>query len=163
MSPADALPGLWDFCLELYAQPEIEALCLRLQDEHQVNVLVLLWCAWLEVTGAQLTREQLAAAAEQTMGASEQTLVPLRQVRRHIKNAGTFPTELVETVKEDVLRAELALEKYLLRKLEMARPSSGCTAASPPLDALVAECRLEDSETWLGSLRRGAEQAMRSL
>ncbi len=163
MSRADALPGLWDFCLELYAQPDIEALCLRLQDEQQVNVLVLLWCAWLEATGAHLTREELAAAAEQTNGASEQALVPLRQVRRHLRNSGIFPIDLVDAVKADVLRAELALEKYLLRQLEMVRLSSGRTAASPALDVFVAEYRLEDSEAWLCCLRSGAERAMLSL
>jgi uncharacterized protein (TIGR02444 family) len=156
---AKTSPALWDFCRKLYAQPGIETLCLRLQDEQGVNVLVLLWCAWLEIRGVYLTSEQLATAAEQTISKSESMVVPLRQVRRHLKKFGSLPPDVAKAVKEDILRAELALEKCLLLALEAMRPRSSDSTATKPLDRLVADSHLEDSEAWLLRLRADARRA----
>lgn len=48
MSTAFSLPPhpLWDFALQMYGHPEIKAACLSLQNDHGLNVNILLFCCW---------------------------------------------------------------------------------------------------------------------
>lgn len=47
--------ALWDFAVQLYAQPGVETACLRLQDEHDEDVCLLLCAVWLGWRGVICT------------------------------------------------------------------------------------------------------------
>ena len=162
LNNAIKVPALWDFCEKLYAEPDIELLCLHLQDEQNVNVLILLWCTWLEVRGEKLTAGKFAMASGRITAASESAVVPLREARRLMKVQKPLPPAVMAEVRDHILRAELLAEKCLLLELETL--NTGDKIDFPecdtllPLDRLIADTHLQDSEVWLSTLRAAANR-----
>jgi len=76
--------ALLDFALEVYAQPELEALCLKLQDSYGGQVNVLLWAAWLDALSLPLDRTLLERACAAIRIQERYWLRPLRFFRRAI-------------------------------------------------------------------------------
>jgi uncharacterized protein (TIGR02444 family) len=54
---------LWDWAVQGYARPGVEALCLELQDEYGQCVSFLLWAAWAGAEGRRIEAEALSEAA----------------------------------------------------------------------------------------------------
>jgi uncharacterized protein (TIGR02444 family) len=55
---------LWDFATGLYAQPGVEAPCLRLQDIDGQSVPLILWRLWSLHEGREVDPETLERAVE---------------------------------------------------------------------------------------------------
>ena len=45
------MSDLWTWTLTAYKAPGVAETCLSLQDHHEQNVPLLLWAAWVAVTG----------------------------------------------------------------------------------------------------------------
>jgi uncharacterized protein (TIGR02444 family) len=110
--------SLWDFSLALYAQPGVADCCLQLQDEHGVNVNVLLWCVWLGVRGYELDQAQLDEALDSIQGWHSRYVQPLRALRRQMKLEFGVKDEGVEAVRTSIKQAELQAERQLQFWLE---------------------------------------------
>ena len=55
----------WDFSLEVYGRNGIPEACLELQDAHQVDVNVILFCCWMGGTGrGRLERAEMEAMCD---------------------------------------------------------------------------------------------------
>ena len=109
--------ALWNFALELYAQPGIEATCLSLQDEHGEDICLLICGAWLERNGVFCTAarlDQLRALSEQWQ---RQIIAPLRELRRRWK-PGAAQDETLAALRQRLARLELDAERELLTRLE---------------------------------------------
>lgn len=95
---------LFDWAVEAYLRPEVSAICLELQDEHDQNVCYLLWAIWAApdpaalLSGAGLAREW-----------DNVVLKPLRGVRRRLP---------ASELREDLKTVELKAERALLEALE---------------------------------------------
>ena len=111
-------PSLWDFSLALYSAPDVESICLRLQDDFQVNVNILLWCCWLEVRGIRLTPMRLEQACQRIDSWDQTVVAPLRHLRRDIKQHYLANDPQVEACRQAIKSAELAAEKVELDWLE---------------------------------------------
>ncbi len=76
----------WDFSLALYGRDGVAPACLILQDRHQIDVNILLFCIWLGADGypaateADIARYRAAVAAWH-----EEAVRGLRAVRRWMK------------------------------------------------------------------------------
>lgn len=110
--------SLWDFSLALYAQPGVADCCLHLQDEHGVNVNVLLWCVWLGARGYELDQAQLDEALDSIQGWDSRYVQPLRALRRQMKLEFGVKDEDVEAVRTSIKQAELQAERQLQLWLE---------------------------------------------
>lgn len=140
---------LWTFALEFYGRPGVEDACLALQDEEGLNVNLLLWCCFLAKHGHALTAETAGAAADRIEPWHGHVTVPLRAVRRAIKEAGEPGADAVH---ERLKEAELTAEKVELALLQDM--SDGFAATSPPvgrraLQGLAIE-NLRAYLTWAG-------------
>ncbi|ARU28817.1 TIGR02444 family protein [Cellvibrio sp. PSBB006] len=111
-------PSLWDFSLALYSAPDVESICLRLQDDFQVNVNILLWCCWLEVRSIRLTPMRLEQACQRIDSWDQSVVAPLRHLRRDIKQHYLANDPQVEACRQAIKSAELAAEKVELDWLE---------------------------------------------
>lgn len=62
MSTDFSLPPhpLWNFALQMYGRPEIKTACLSLQNDHSLNVNILLFCCWQNQQTLSKTTLQLA-------------------------------------------------------------------------------------------------------
>lgn len=109
--------SLWDFSLALYAQPQVEQLCLKLQESYGANVNLLLWAVWLEQRQLGLTSKKLAAAVALVQGWNVQYTQVLRNLRQQLKrdfaNDMTMISPLMENIKQTELSAEKREQQWL--------------------------------------------------
>ncbi|MGV8837927.1 TIGR02444 family protein [Cellvibrio sp.] len=126
----DDRSNLWDFSLRQYARAGVADACLRLQDEHGVNVNVLFWCLWLEQRGLTLDAARLRNAQKRIHAWDEHYVVPLRQLRRRMKAEFGGANSDIEQVRSQIKQAELLAEKQVLSLLEVLPQSWGKTAVA---------------------------------
>lgn len=133
-APLDDRSNLWDFSLRQYACAGVADACLRLQDEYEVNVNVLLWCLWLEQRGITLDAARLRSAQKRIRDWDEYYVVPLRQLRRRMKvEFGTADAD-IELVRQQIKQAELLAEKQLQSLLETLAQTWDNTVSAPLTD-----------------------------
>jgi uncharacterized protein (TIGR02444 family) len=106
---------LWDFALDFYARPGVEAACLLLQDEAGVDVCELLWRCWLHRHGLALGASPPGLAA--VLRWQQEVTVPLRALRRRLKAQSTHDAGATE-VRRAIKQAELAAERETLLRLQ---------------------------------------------
>ena len=102
----------WDFSLGVYMSEGVGPACLELQDAHELDVNVLLFCMWLGASG----RGTLDAAEMTTaLGAVEawhhDVVRGLRAVRVRMKGGmPPAPDELSESLRQRIQKAEIDCE-----------------------------------------------------
>src|SRR5207248_3229403 len=127
-APADTADAaaLWSFSLAFYARPGVGAACLALQDEHGLDVNLILLCCWLGWSGrGRLAAAELAAADRRVAAWRREVIEKLRAARRALK---THPVAAAPALRRDVqaleLRAERAAQRLLLDGLSCAPASA---------------------------------------
>lgn len=111
---------LWEFSLRVYSQPEVERCCLTLQDEHGLDVNLVLLATWAAGTGRVL--DPTVAARLRQIGDDYQAAVmrPLRQARRALKSQPATPalSPILAERRRLLLALELDLERFEQVQLE---------------------------------------------
>lgn len=141
----------WDFSAQLYAQPGVSKACLRLQDDFDLDVNLLLFCLWFAHCGpGRLSREDLLACAELIQTWQAETLKPLRAIRR--QSHSSLPADLAAFSRHSLLAAELATERVEQELLyrwaagrDRAADTDGPAEAARNLVAYLAMQKLETS------------------
>lgn len=129
----------WTFSLDFYSQPEVEAICLALQDDHGLDVNLVLLAAWLART-ARCVEPRVATPLRMLADEYQaEVMQPVRQARRALKRQMThLPlAPLLAQRRRDLLAVELDLERVeqlMLETLAAALPSD----ASQPAATLFA-------------------------
>jgi len=137
-SPA---PTLWEWAVAAYAAPGVSEACLALQDHHEQNVPLLLWSAWMAVTGRNPDAETIEAACDTARAWDGVVVAPLRAVRRTLKTPIPDIDDAPRlSIREQVKALELKAERHLLEDLEALAPSADGPARSI-IDGLAATAR----------------------
>jgi len=112
---SDAAAEFWRFSLALYASPGVAPACIVLQDAHNKDVNVALYCCWLGASGrGRLTQGALDAADRTVAPWRERVVERLREARRAIKTAALPEAEgLYAKAKAAELEAERLLQLRL--------------------------------------------------
>jgi uncharacterized protein (TIGR02444 family) len=114
--------AFWAFSLDLYARPGVADTCIALQDEHGLDVNLLLLCCWLGWSGkGRLGADGLAATEANAAAWRSAVVDKLRQVRRAL---GTMTAPGVAALRTEVQRLELAAEREAQRLLVAALPAT---------------------------------------
>jgi uncharacterized protein (TIGR02444 family) len=102
----------WTFSTRLYVHDGVAAACLALQERHQLDVNILLFCIWSAAEqGRALSRDDMASVLDHVGAWHEEVVRQLRAVRQRMRNgAPGMDEELVESVRKRVLGAELECE-----------------------------------------------------
>ena len=138
------MSDLWTWAVAAYEAPGVAEACLSLQDHNEQNVPLLLWAAWVAVTGRRPDEETIEAACDTARAWQTTTIAPLRAVRRTLKTpVPDLETDARLAVREQVKAAELAAERHLLNGLEGLAPAPTETPR-PPVDAMADAARLWD-------------------
>ena len=103
----------WTYACELYQNPDLQAILLRLQDEHCLNINILLCMVWLGENRVLITDKPLTSLVDCIEDINSNVVQPLRQARRYLKTDGSLPTNCYESVRQ----MELDIEKILIQKL----------------------------------------------
>ncbi len=116
----------WDFSLALYANKEVEIICLALQDDYSANVNILLFCCWFAESGRGLLNKNDMHMIQCSINAWHLGItVELRRMRRRLskKNLPSWARELRRHVLDDELAAEKAEQFMLATSIEKSHPA----------------------------------------
>jgi len=133
---------LWTWAVAAYDAPGVAEACLSLQEHNEQNVPLLLWAAWVAVTGRRPDEETIEAACDAARAYDTVVVAPLRAVRRTLK----APIPDVdhghrEALRQQVKALELDAERHLMLELEALAPSpSG--APRRAIDGLAETAKL---------------------
>lgn len=136
--PSIELPAtLWPFAVRAYALPGVASLCLRLQDEHGLDVDVVLACLWVAAHGGALDdadlERMLAAAAP-----ARARVLELRALRRAAGSDREHDPRAQERYAQ-LQATELSAERVELSCIEATLAAvPGPDAAAPAMLALTA-------------------------
>lgn len=109
---------LWHFAGQAYAREGVAPLCLRLQDEHGLDVDVVLACVWLAAAGRRVDEPRLDAML-QAAAPVRAHILEIRRLRRAVGSERREDPAWQATY-EQLLAAELAAERVELDRIEAA-------------------------------------------
>lgn len=107
---------LWDFAVDLYARPGVEAACLALQSGG-ADVCLLLCGAWLDRRGAARNDEYVEALVSLSGHWQRDVVQPLRSLRQQWRAQAASDAQLA-TLREHIKRLELDAERLQLERLQ---------------------------------------------
>ncbi|MBW8183203.1 TIGR02444 family protein [Shewanella nanhaiensis] len=107
--------SLWQACDTFYLKHQAQ--CLQLQDEHEININLLLLSIWLDKQTYRLQEQAWSQLKQEVKQWEERVLLPYRKLRKLSKNS------LAETEYQQMLDVELMLERksqaLILHKLRL--------------------------------------------
>jgi len=125
----------WTFSLRLYARPGVAPACLALQDRHDLDVNVLLYCLWLGAErGVHVSESDTARITACVTPWFDAVVRPLRALRVDLKSdPHGAPPPLAASLRNDIKRAELDAERVEQQILFMQNWSDapGATRSLP--------------------------------
>ncbi|WP_409515422.1 TIGR02444 family protein [Brevundimonas sp.] len=136
------MSDLWTWAVAAYDAPGVAEACLSLQDHNEQNVPLMLWAAWVAVTGRRPDEETIEAACDAARAYDTVVVAPLRAVRRTLKAPiPDVDNEHREALRQQVKALELDAERRLMLELEALAPApSG--APRRALDGLAETAKL---------------------
>ncbi len=136
------MSDFWPWAVTAYEAPGVAESCLSLQDHNEQNVPLLLWAAWVAVTGRRPDEETIEAACDAARAYDTVVVAPLRAVRRTLK--APIPDvdhDHREALRQQVKALELDAERRLMLELEALAPApSG--APRRAIDGLAETAKL---------------------
>jgi uncharacterized protein (TIGR02444 family) len=119
MAQLEPKASLWTFACGVYENPEVKAPCLALQDQFGANVDIILWMCWLACRDIPVRRPLMSRALAVVSGEDQRLLDQLRELRKLASEGTHEGSSLAPLMREQILATELAIEKVLLRRLEI--------------------------------------------
>jgi uncharacterized protein (TIGR02444 family) len=131
----------WDYSLRLYHRPGVSSACLALQDNHGVDVNLLLFCCWRGASAAPILQAaELQRLLAGTAVWSDRVIRPLRSLRRQLKNTiGSIPEQYSAWLRNRSQQIEIDAEH--IYQLVLAQPDSASAGSGQP-DAETAAASL---------------------
>lgn len=123
--------AFWDFSLAVYAKPGVAAECLALQESSDVDVNILLCCAWLGATGKLLQEEDVVRLTAKVARWQDTVIRPLRAVRVSMKSLSELSNQACADLRKDVAASELRAEQIEQALLFESAETIGRTASDP--------------------------------
>jgi uncharacterized protein (TIGR02444 family) len=120
---------LWDYAIRLYADADVAQACLALQERHEVDVNVVLFCIWSAASGrGRLTGSELGAALAEVRAWHSNVVRHLRALRKSLKGGfESAPGALTEALRRAVAATEIDAEhiEQLMLSASLSRSASG--------------------------------------
>jgi len=102
----------WRFSLGFYRQPGVGDVCIALQDTCGVDVNLLLFLLWRASTKNRLSTSDVKQIDDQMRGWRDLTVIPLRAMRRKLKDNEPFvAVGSAEIFRARIKAAELEAER----------------------------------------------------
>jgi uncharacterized protein (TIGR02444 family) len=102
----------WDFSLDVYMSNGVGAACLDLQDAHELDVNVLLFCLWVGASGrGALTEAEMKTVTDAVHAWHHDIVRALRAVRTLMKGGmDPAPVDLAESLRQRIQKTEIDCE-----------------------------------------------------
>lgn len=127
---------IWDFVLNYYGRKGISEALIRLQDDHGIDVNMLLFLAWMAAQGKCLSPDDVKFVSTTSHVWQRSVVVPVRAVRRLLKeNAPLVPVDAAAAFRKRVQAIELEGEQLQLNAMAALVDRLNPAAAASPEDA----------------------------
>jgi len=126
---------LWAFSEQTYALPEVEDICLKLQNQYDADINIILYCLWVAEKLVTLNQDDISLLIKTTEPWQKTILKPLRDARKMMKqHIIAMPSDMLDqtvgNLSEMEINAEhmsqLALEKII--NFDQRSNASECSA-----------------------------------
>ncbi|MNT26727.1 hypothetical protein D3C72_1623200 [compost metagenome] len=136
------MSDLWTWAVKAYDAPGVAEACLSLQDHNEQNVPLLLWAAWVAMTGRRPDEETIETACDAARAYDSVIVSPLRAVHRTLKAPiPDVENDHREALRQQVKALELDAERRLMLELQALAPApSG--APRRAIDGLAETAKL---------------------
>ena len=109
----------WNWSLDHYQQKAVSSVLLKLQDDANLNVNLLLWCLWCAKSYEEIPELVLRKAHDLTSRWSADLAINLRQVRRALKSPPKqADADKAKALRDVIMKAELSAEEIEQLMLE---------------------------------------------
>ena len=137
--PKKTASPFWRFSLRIYGTPGVPAACLTLQDGSGVDVNVLLFGLFAASQGRQFAAGDVAAIAAAIEPWKLHAVVPLRGVRRFLKDTPAgFEAQDIPALRQRVKMMELEAERLQQEVLYSSWPMDRLGVPAPASEAARA-------------------------
>ena len=137
--PKKTASPFWRFSLRIYGTPGVPPACLTLQDGSGVDVNVLLFGLFAASQGRQLSAGDVAAIAAAIDTWRLNAVVPLRGVRRFLKDTPAgFEAQDIPALRQRVKMMELEAERLQQEVLYSSWPMDRLGVPAPASEAARA-------------------------
>lgn len=128
----------WKFSLSVYAVPAVSAECLDLQRRFDIDVNLLLFCAWAGSAHKIVLSEENFGAIEASVTVWHDSVVrPLRAARQNLKALPAMADPAVAALRKDIANNELRAEEIEQAMLfALAEPLAGTGATASAAEAI---------------------------
>ena len=139
--------SFWQFSLRTYSKEPVPEACLALQNQHGVDVNLLLFSLWFGMTRGVADENLLREVFEFSRSWASHVVVPLRGIRTWMKTEGCDDARIdkskCQEYRERVKKLELAGEKMQQEVLQtlVADVDESQQAESAQVQAMLANCR----------------------
>lgn len=102
----------WDFSLSVYMTKDVPPACLVIQNNHQIDVNILLFCCWLGASGRGVMTPEELERVKGAVGPWHQDVVrALRAVRSALKDGmDPAPRPLSDAMRKRIAKTEIDCE-----------------------------------------------------
>ena len=140
---------LWNYSTQIWTLPEVESICLDLQDNYDTNVNMLLYCCWTGDKNLSLNDDDIQSLLD-TVQPWQTIIKPLRDSRKMMKQQLiALPANMIDQTVSNITEMEINAEHMTQLALEKAlRPEK----ISPCVDQNSIECSLNNIKTYINSL-----------
>ena len=118
MSETAVSTPIWDFVLNYYGRKGVSDGLIGLQDNHGIDVNMLLFLMWMAAQGKCVATEDVKFVSTTSHAWQRAVVVPIRAVRRLLKeNAPLVPAEAAAAFRKKVQAIELEGEQLQLNAM----------------------------------------------
>ena len=142
--------SFWDFSVRTYRKSGVAEACLFLQEQHGVDVNVLLYCCWYGCTRGTLDGPAMERILSFSEPWAENVVRPLRAARTWMKTIGCTEAYIAGEdcmgLREEIKRAELKAER--LQEDRMQELTEGAVLKNPEVTSQI-HCTLLNIHAYL--------------
>jgi uncharacterized protein (TIGR02444 family) len=118
MSETAVSTPIWDFVLNYYGRKGVSEALIGLQDQHGIDVNMLLFLMWMAAQGKCVAAEDVEFVSTTSHAWQRAVVVPIRGVRRLLKeNPPLVPAEAAAAFRKKVQAIELEGEQLQLNAM----------------------------------------------
>ena len=102
----------WNFSLNVYTSEGVGPVCLELQDAHELDVNIVLFCMWLGASGrGDLSAAEMKSVTDAVKEWHHEVVRELRAVRVRMKGGmSQAPADLTESLRQRIQKTEIDCE-----------------------------------------------------
>jgi len=141
--------NLWTHTTQLWTLPEVEAICLELQNMYDADVNILLYCCWIGNKSLDMNEDDMQTLLD-TVTPWQTMIKPLRDSRKMMQQQLiAMPSHLVEQTINNMNQMELNAEHMTQLALEKAFSTEKTSPINGPSSV---ECSFHNINLYLHSL-----------